>query len=107
MSDEKSSETGPVDRDGRREVIVPARLYKTITVFSTLLAVAGVVAGFVLIDEATGRATRPLGEVNVVLALGGLMILIAGAAQYAYAQRFRAEGMTTDKTDENGDTDNG
>lgn len=107
MSDEDSVETGPRSRDGRREVIVPVRLYKTITVFSTLIAVIAVVGGFVLIDEATGRATRALSEVNVPLALGGIAILIGGALQYAYAQRFQAEGMATDKTEEDSSSDNG
>jgi cytochrome c biogenesis factor len=101
------SETGPVTREGRREVIVPPRLYKAVTVFSTLIAVAGVVLGFVLIDEATARATRPLAEVNVPLALLGLGLIVGSALQYAYAQRFRAAGMTTDKTGENGVSDDG
>jgi cytochrome c biogenesis factor len=100
-------ETGPVQRDGRREVIVPERLYKAITVFSTLFAVAAVVLGFILIDEATARATRPLAEVNVPLASLGLALIVGAAVQYAFAQRFQAAGMTTDKTGEDTDTDNG
>jgi hypothetical protein len=100
-------DTGAVDRGGRREVIVPDRLYKTVTVFSTLVAVGGVVVGFVLIDEATGRATRPLSEVDVPLALLGLGFIVFCSVQYAYAQRFQAAGMTTDKTSEDTSTDDG
>ena len=31
---------------GRRDIVVPMRVYKTVTVFSTLLAVVSVVIGF-------------------------------------------------------------
>ena len=87
---------------GRREVVVPERLYRTVTVFSTLIAIVGVVAGFVLLDMATKNATASFEEVNVWLAGLGILAILGGGATYAYASRFRAEGMRKDKdaTDE-------
>ena len=80
------------DREGR-EIVVPMRVYKTVTVFSTLFAMAGAILGFVLLDSATNRATAELSEVNVALAMAGLASILAGAAVYAFATRFRADGM--------------
>lgn len=81
------------DRGRGRDVVVPTRLYKTVTVFSTLLAMVGVVGGFALLDVATRRASAPASEVNVPLALLGLAVMGGGGAVYAYATRFRASGM--------------
>jgi len=78
---------------GSRDVVVPLRLYKTVTVFSTLFAVAFVLAGFVLLDTATDRATADVGEIDPLLAILGLASLVGGAAIYAFSTRFRAEGM--------------
>lgn len=100
---------------GRRDVVVPMRLYKTVTVFSTLGAVVTVVVGFILLDAATGtggilrvlaglvlvggagvdvgvvegwfRALRP------VFAALGLGSIGFGAGVYILGSRFRAEGM--------------
>jgi hypothetical protein len=85
---------------GGRDVVVPLALYKRITVFSTLFAVLAVLVGFVLLDTATGRATRELSEVNVGLAVAGLLSIGAGAAVYAFSTRFRTEGMGNPKDDE-------
>jgi len=87
---------------GRRDVVVPLRLYKTVTVFSTLFAIAFVLGGFVLLDVATDRATADVSEINLVLALLGLAGIVGGAAVYVFSTRFRAEGMgkSKDQSDE-------
>ena len=90
------------DRSDARDVEVPMRVYKTVTVFSTLFAVIFVLAGFLLLDRATERATAAFSEVDPVLAVLGLLSIVAGAAVYAYGTRFRAEGMgkPKDRSDE-------
>lgn len=100
------------DDGGSRDVVVPMPLYKTVTVFSTLLAVVGVVAGFVLLDASVMRG----GVVRVVVdgllslvgfqvspgvwtasqpafAVLGLASIALGAVVYVLGSRFRAEGM--------------
>jgi hypothetical protein len=89
------------DAPGGRDVVVPLRMYKTITVFSTLFAVVAVLVGFVLLDNATQRATAELSEVNVVVAVAGLLSIAFGAATYAFSTRFRTEGMGNPKDDQN------
>jgi predicted tellurium resistance membrane protein TerC len=85
------------------------RLYKTITVFSTLIAVVTVVAGFFLLDAATLQVSFlraliagllgvvgfsvPTGLLSAALAVVGLLVLAFGAGVYTLATRFRAEGM--------------
>ncbi|MEM4780930.1 MAG: hypothetical protein QXG03_05135 [Halalkalicoccus sp.] len=83
-----------------REVLVPMRIYKTVTVFSTLFAVFGVVGGFVLLDVATDRATADLGEVNPLLALAGVGLIVLSAAVYAFSTRFQAAEMGNAKENE-------
>lgn len=86
----------PVDRD----VVVPLSVYKTVVVFSTLIAAVGVVGGFMVLDAATKRATAPPAEVDPILTLVGLGLIVGGAAVFAFAARFRAPGMGTDKDEE-------
>lgn len=97
------------DEHGGRDVVVPMRLYKTVTVFSTLVAVACVVVGFALLDAATLQVSLvrdllvdALGLIGVVPAEGllgaafavvGLATIAFGAAVYVLGTRFRAEGM--------------
>lgn len=90
-----------------REVEVPLRLYKTVTVFSTLFAVAFVVGGFIVLDTATQRAQLSFSEMNVPLALLGVGMIGAGAFVYAFSTRFRAEGMGKPKDDSDEQSDNG
>lgn len=109
-----SEATGNTDR-GSRDVVVPMPLYKTVTVFSTLLAVVGVVGGFVLLDAAvmSGGVVRVvvdallgIGGVRIspdvwaslqpVFAVGGLAAIALGAVVYVLGSRFRAEGMGRD-----------
>ena len=85
---------------GGRDVVVPLALYKRITVFSTLFAVVAVLAGFLMLDAATGRASRELSEVNAGLAVAGLLSIGAGAAVYAFSTRFRTPGMGNHKDGE-------
>ena len=93
-----------VDADGEatpggRDVVVPLRLYKTVTVFSTLLAIAAILAGFVLMDRGTQRATASPEEVSLPLVALGLSLIVGGSAVYAFSTRFRAEGMGKSKDD--------
>lgn len=97
-----------VDGDGaRRGVVVPLRLYKTVVVFSTLLAIASVVGGFLALDAATRRASLPASAVDPTLAVLGLVLIALGAVIYAFASRFRAPGMGTDKEDDEQATTDG
>jgi len=45
---DESASVEPSESTGRRDVVVPIRLYKTITVFSTLIATACILGGFIL-----------------------------------------------------------
>ena len=85
-----------------REVVVPLRLYKTITVFSTLIAVVSILAGFVILDHATQRATASPEDINLVLALFAVALIVGGSAVYAFSTRFRTAemGKSKDATDE-------
>ena len=99
-----SSQAGP----GRRQVPVPMAVYKTVTVFSTLAAVLGVVLGLVLIDRGTDRASAAAEEVNLVVTGLGVLLIVGAAAVYAFSTRFtppeRAndKGSTAEAGDENG-----
>ena len=97
------------DGDGivAREVVVPLRVYKAVTVFSTLFAVATVVGGFIALDTATDRARAPLAEVDLPLAFAGVLLIAAGAVVYAYSTRFQAEGMGKPKDDSDEPSNNG
>jgi len=97
----------PRRADDGQDVVVPLRLYKTVTVFSTLFAVVFVLAGFVLLDSATNRATAELSEVDPVLGVLGLASLVFGAAIYAFSTRFRTEQMGKAKDDSDEGSDNG
>ena len=93
-----------IDADGEatpggRDIVVPLRLYKTVTVFSTLIAIATILAGFVLMDRGTQRATASPEEVSLPLVALGLSLIVGGSAVYAFSTRFRAEGMGKPKDD--------
>jgi hypothetical protein len=90
-----------------REVVVPERLYKTVTVFSTLFAVVAVVLGFVALDVATDTGSAAPEEVSVPTSLLGVGLIAVGGVVYAFASRFRARGMVTDKDSDDQSEDNG
>jgi len=90
-----------------REVVVPLHLYKVVTVFSTMFAVAFVVGGFVVLDTATQRARLSLAEADVPLAIVGVVMIAAGAVVYAFSTRFRAEGMGKPKDGSDERSNNG
>jgi len=90
-----------------RDVVVPDAVYKRVTVFSTLFAVAAVVGGFLLLDVATDRATAELSEVQPLVALAGVGLIVVGAVTYAFSTRFRADGMGNAKDETDGTSDNG
>ncbi|POG57377.1 DUF7315 family membrane protein [Haloferax marisrubri] len=110
-------------RRGRRDIVVPMRLYKTITVFSTLIAVVSVVLGFVFLDAATLQvsALRAVvagalgalgigvadGLLSTALAVVGLSVIAFGAVVYTLGTRFRAQGMGKSQEDSGEDSNNG
>jgi len=115
----------PTDTDtgsSGRDVVVPMRLYKTVTVFSTLIAVVCVVFGFMLLDAATlnvsflGNIVTGVlalvgvgvgeGILSTAFAVGGLGIIGFGAGVYVVGTRFRAEGMGKSQEDSDEDSDN-
>ncbi|EJN60493.1 DUF7315 family membrane protein [Halogranum rubrum] len=124
--DDEQRTDGTGDGDGRsggRDIVVPMRLYKTITVFSTLIAVVSVVVGFVLLDAATlsisflRRAITGVlaavgvgiadGVLTAILAFLGLAVIGFGAGVYIVGTRFRARGMGKSQEDSNEESDNG
>lgn len=96
------------DREGR-DVEVPLRLYKTVTVFSTLIAVFAVVFGFLLLDAAalgTGLIRAFVRSIlsaislspsdsllSAAFAVAGLLSILVGAAVYVLGTRFKAAEM--------------
>ena len=112
--EEVSAGTGEEDPSSR-DIVVPMRLYKTVTVFSTLIAVVCVVFGFMLLDAATlnvsflgNIVTGVLSLVGVAVGEGilstffaasGLGIIGLGAGVYVVGTRFRAEGMGKSQED--------
>lgn len=90
-------------------IVVPMRVYKGITVFSTLVATALVVGGFFMFDAAT-RLDNPIrettvwaigltgwtptvGAVNVAFGLLGVGVLLLGAGSYVLGTRFKTTEM--------------
>ena len=91
----------------QREVVVPLRVYKTVTVFSTLFAIASVVGGFILVDVATERASAPASEIDIPIAIVGIGLILAGTVVYAFSTRFRTEEMGKSKDDADEPSSNG
>lgn len=116
-------EFGPVEDTGPRDIVVPARLFKLVTVATTLLAVPAVVLGFMFLDAATlqtsvARRTvlfvvswlgLPIDEslVSVLLGLVGIGLIAAGAGIYIVGSRFRAAGMGNAEEDTDEGSTNG
>ena len=114
----ESHDTG----SGGRDIVVPMRLYKTVTVFSTLIAVVSVVFGFMLLDAATlnvsflgsivtgGLSVLGVsvadGVVSTALAIVGLAVIGFGAGVYTLGTRFRARGMGKSQEDSGEESDN-
>nr|WP_256421737.1 hypothetical protein [Halobellus rarus] len=98
------------------------RLYKTVTVFSTLIAVVSVVFGFMLLDAATlsvsflGNFVRGAlaavglgvadGILSTVFAVVGLSMIAFGAGVYVIGTRFRARGMGKSQEDSGEESSN-
>ncbi|WP_435095840.1 DUF7315 family membrane protein [Halorubrum sp. N11] len=108
-TDPRDEPTGPQIGPDGREIVVPFRLYKAVTVFSTLAAVLAYLIGFTLIDAATlqisfvrtaivylinSAGLYPTDDLLVaVLAITGIGFLVAGTAVYVLGTRFRGQGM--------------
>lgn len=91
------SDTSENRRPSDDDVIVPMSLFKVVTVFSTFIAAAAVVGGFIIIDMATRGGLASLEEVNVILALIGVGVIVLGSGIYVFSTRFRTEGMRSSK----------
>lgn len=108
----ESTDTSP----GRgRDVIVPLRLYKTITVFSTLIAATSILAGFILLDAATLQVsvlrslivlaieavgiTPDQGILTGLLGVVGLSLMALGSGVFILSSRFRTAGMGNSQED--------
>jgi hypothetical protein len=106
-TDADGDDAAEADAPGGRDIVVPLRLYKTITVFSTLIAVVAILAGFVLLDRGTQRATASPDEVSLPVVALGLGLIVGGSVVYVFSTRFRTEGMGKPKDDTDEPTDNG
>ncbi|MFC7323799.1 hypothetical protein ACFQMF_04300 [Halorubrum rutilum] len=107
--DPRSEPTGPRVGPEGREIVVPFRLYKAVTVFSTLAAVVAYLIGFTLVDAATlqisfvrttivyllnSAGLYPSNDALVAaLAITGIAFIVAGTAVYVLGTRFRGRGM--------------
>jgi hypothetical protein len=114
-ADAEPEPTGPAEGPGGREIVVPLRLYKTVTVFSTLIAIVTFVGGFILIDAATLQVSllrtviagalasvglTPSADVlTAALAVAGLASIVFGSTVYVFGTRFRARGMGKSQED--------
>lgn len=121
--DAADTEFGPVEEAGPRDVVVPTRLFKLVTVATTLLAVPTVVLGFMFLDAATlqtsvARATvlfvvnwlgLPVEEsvVSILLGFVGIGLIVLGAGIYIVGSRFRAAGMGNAEEDTDEQSTNG
>ncbi|MFQ3317987.1 MAG: hypothetical protein ACI8UR_001435 [Natronomonas sp.] len=103
---EAEADTG-AETPGGRDIVVPLRLYKTVTVFSTLFAIVSILLGFVLLDRGTQRATAAPEDVSLPLVALALGLIVVGSAVYAFSTRFRTEGMGKSKDDTDEPSDNG
>ncbi|MFB6122782.1 MAG: hypothetical protein ABEJ78_04925 [Haloferacaceae archaeon] len=119
MSDADDA-TSPADE---RDVVVPMRVYKTVIVFSTLIAVVCVVGGFVLLDAATLQfsllrqlvvsllaavgVSLPGNVLSALFAVVGLVVIAFGAAVYVLGTRFRAHGMGNAQEESDEHSNNG
>jgi len=56
---------------------------------------------------ATNAGRASASEVSVPLAVVGVALIAAGGLVYAFASRFRADGMTNDKDSDDESPDNG
>ncbi|MCU4718342.1 DUF7315 family membrane protein [Halapricum hydrolyticum] len=114
-----SNDTQP-PRTPDGSVVVPMRVYKGITVFSTLVATALVVFGFFMFDAAT-RLDNPIreaavwavgltgwtpavGTVNVAFGLLGIGVLLLGAGSYVLGTRFKTAEMVESEDSTDSDT---
>ena len=116
-ADPRNDPVGPRVGPNGREVVVPLRLYKTVTALSTLAAVVTYLVGFVLIDAATlqvsvvrrlillvldGVGISPAADtLTAMLAIAGVSFILLGTAVYVLGTRFRAQGMGKPQEDSN------
>lgn len=101
------ADAGRSDSSNRREIVVPLRLYKTITVFSTIIAIASVLGGFIVLDVATDSTQADINEVSVLLSILGIGLIAFGGVTYAFSTRFQTAEMGNAKDDEDEESDNG
>jgi len=124
MSDSDAAGESTEASPGRgRDVIVPLRLYKTITVFSTLIAAMSILAGFILLDAATLQVSvlrslivSGIEAIGVtpnqdllggLLGIAGLCLMAFGSGVFILSSRFRAAGMGNAQEDADEESNNG
>ncbi len=105
--DEAGTDSGASESTDQRDVVVPMRLYKTITVFSTIIAIGSVLGGFIVLDFATDSAQAEVSEISVLFSILGIGLIVFGAVTYAFSTRFRTEAMGNAKDDADKESDNG
>ena len=122
-AEQRGTATTDTEGGGRRDVVVPLRLYKTITVFSTLIAAMSILAGFILLDAATLQVSvlrslivSGIGAIGVtpnqdllggLLAVTGLGLMAFGSGVFILSSRFRAAGMGNAQEDADEKSNNG
>ena len=113
------------EQPDRREdgtIVVPMRMYKGITVFSTLVATALVVLGFFFFDAATRTDnwirtsvswlvgltgwTPSTSVLNVTFGLLGVAVIVLGAGSYILGTRFKTAEMVEGTDDASESDDN-
>jgi hypothetical protein len=124
-TDESSGDWEPEEptRVDDETIVVPMRMYKGITVFSTLLAVVLVVFGFFMFDAATQDQNlirqavvgllslvgleEPVGVLDVGFGLLGITMILVGAGSYILGTRFKTADMlggdSAEETDDDAD----
>ena len=72
-----------------REIIVNDRTYKAASVFTTLISIAMIFAGFTVVDRGINWPTG--GSQNPVVVVLGLGLILAAGGLYVFSLRFKTE----------------
>ncbi|MFB6282407.1 MAG: LPXTG cell wall anchor domain-containing protein [Halobacteria archaeon] len=70
-----------------REIIVSERTYKAASVFTTMISIAMVFVGFMVIDEGINWPTGV--NTNPILVVLGLSIILSAGGLYVFSLRFK------------------
>ena len=92
---------------GAGNVLLSASVLGVVFGFAARQTLGAVLAGFVLLDRGTQRATASPEEVSLPLVALALALIVGGSAVYAFSTRFRTEGMGKPKDDTDEGSNNG